>query len=99
MPRKPSLLPRVPGMEPRGEVPYRARRQAHIRFNVRLCLWLHCEFSFQDLFHGHVLVSATCRLHLILVAVLSPLPLLLDGWNGTEKGQGQPRAPGHGVTG
>lgn len=59
-PHKPSLLPCVPGTGTRTELPYRARRQAHICFNVRLCLWLHGEFSFQDLFHGHVLVSATC---------------------------------------
>lgn len=96
---KPSLPSQVPGLGPRGAVPHRARRQAHVSFDVRLCLWLHRELSLQDLLHRHVLVGTACRLHLILVAVLAPLPLLLDGWKGTKKGQDQFKAPGNGATG
>lgn len=50
-----------------------------LRAHVTVCLrfGLHCQLSFQDPLHGHVLTAIACGLSLVLTALPAPLPLLL----------------------
>lgn len=54
--------------------PYRALC-GHV--TVCLCLGFHCQLSFQDPLHGHVLTAIACGFSLILISLPAPLPLLL----------------------
>lgn len=71
-------LPPRGGHEDRGDT-HRIGVQPHVRVHVCLSLGLHSQLRLQNLLHWHVLVGAARGLHLILVPVLAPLPLLLHG--------------------
>lgn len=56
---------------------YRIGRRTQVGLHVGLRLWFHCQFGFQNLLHGHVLVGTAAEL--TLAPLLRPLPLLLNG--------------------
>lgn len=65
---------------------YRAALRAPV--GMHLCLLLYGHLGLQDLFHGHLLVDGTGRLHLAL-PLLVPLALFLHGYRGTGRAEGR----------
>ena len=72
---------------------HRVGVQPHVRVHVRLGLGLDGQLRLQNLLHRHVLVGTAGGLHLVLVPVLAPLPLLLHGCR-VREAMVSPRLPG-----
>ena len=58
---------------------HRVGRHAEVGLDVGLGFGFHRLLGLQDLLHGHVLVGAAGRLHLVLISLLGSLALLLNG--------------------